>query len=380
MIFSGLKFQGKAPFHTVYIHGTILDEKGQRMSKSKGNGIDPIEMIEQFGADAVRFALLTLTTEGQDIKLSPVKFEGGRNFANKLWNAVRFVHPHLGAAADTPVSDLSLADRWILNRCAQTIRSVTHALEDLRFSDAAQELYRFTWDDFCSTYLEIRKKDITGPDGKEKQAAVTVFRRVLKDLIAILHPFMPFITEEIREAIGEKEPLVTGSWPAPENVAVEFSSRDGSAMDRILSIVEAVRQIRGGYALSPGLPLVVRVQLDSTDVASLLQPHAWMISGLEKIGSLDFAGGKPPFAASALIPGGKVYVPLEGLLDPAAERQRLGKELEKAQGFVSTQEKKLGNDKFVSGAPAEVVEAEREKLRTQRDKVTKLEEALGDLG
>jgi valyl-tRNA synthetase len=380
MIFSGLKFLDKAPFHTVYIHGTILDEKGQRMSKSKGNGIDPIEMIEKFGADAVRFALLTLTTEGQDIKLSPVKFEGGRNFANKLWNAVRFVHPHLGAAEDTPVSDLSLADRWILNRCAQTIRSVSHALEGLRFSDAAQELYRFTWDDFCSTYLEIRKKDVTGPDGKEKRAAVTVFRRVLKDLIAILHPLMPFITEEIREAIGEKEPLVTGSWPEPENVNVDFSSRDGSAMDGILSIVEAVRQIRGGYSLPPGYPLIVRVQLDSPDVAALLEPHALMIRGLEKIGELDFGGGKPAFAASALIPGGKVYVPLEGLLDPAAEKARLEKELERARAFVAAQEGKLKNEKFVSGAPAEVVEAEREKLRTQLDKTAKLEEAIKDLG
>jgi valyl-tRNA synthetase len=381
MIFSGLKFRGKAPFHTVYIHGTILDEKGQRMSKSKGNGIDPLEMIEKFGADAVRFALLTLTTEGQDIKLSPVKFEGGRNFANKLWNAVRFVHPHLSAAAESLDGlELSLADRWIITRCAQTIREVSMELEpsELRFSDAAQALYRFTWDDLCSTYLEIRKKDITGEDGPAKRAAVTVFRTVIKDLIAMLHPFMPFITEEIREAIGEKDLLITGSWPTP--IGVDFSSRDGSAMRGILSVVEAVRQIRGGYALPPAQALDVHVQFDSSDVASLVQPHGWMVGGLEKIGALDFGGGKPAFAASALIPGGKVYVPLEGLLDPAAEKARLSKELEKARGFVVTQENKLKNEKFVSGAPAEVIDAEREKLSLQVDKVSKLEEALADLG
>jgi valyl-tRNA synthetase len=385
MIFSGLKFRDKAPFHTVYIHGTILDEKGQRMSKSKGNGIDPIEMIEKFGADAVRFALLTLTTEGQDIKLSPVKFEGGRNFANKLWNAVRFVHPHLTAASGSLDGlELSLADKWILKRCDETVREVAAALEPpaLRFSDAAQALYRFTWDDFCSRYLEIRKKDITGPEGSEKRAAVTVFRTVLKDLIVLLHPFMPYITEEIREALGDKDLLITSAWPAPRTV--DFSAPDQRVMEGVLSVVEAVRQIRGGYALPPTQALSVRVQLDDSAFTAALQPHAWMIAGLEKIGDLEFAlagnAGKPAFAASTLIPGGKVYVPLEGLLDPAAERQRLGKELEKARGFVSAQEGKLKNEKFVSGAPADVVEAEREKLRAQIDKVAKLEEALSDLG
>ena len=383
MIFSGLKFLDRAPFHTVYIHGTILDEKGQRMSKSKGNGIDPIEMIEQFGADAVRFALLTLTTEGQDIKLSPVKFEGGRNFANKLWNAVRFVHPHLGAAADSLDGlELSLADRWILKRANETVLAVGEHLDALRFSDAAHELYRFTWDDFCSRYLEIRKKDITGAEGPQKRAAVTVFRTVLKDLITILHPFMPFITEEIREAIGEQSLLCTGSWPNPRAIPDDFtwSTEDAQAMDDVLAVVEAVRQIRGGYSLPPGHPLDVSVGFDAAARADDIAPHAWMVGGLERIGRLDFAGTKPAFAASALIPGGKLYVSLEGLLDPAAERARLGKELERARGFVATQEKKLANEKFVSGAPAEVVEAEREKLRTQADKVQKLEEALRDLG
>ncbi len=383
MVFSGLRFQDRAPFHTVYIHGTILDEKGQRMSKSKGNGIDPIEMIEKFGADAVRFALLTLTTEGQDIKLSPVKFEGGRNFANKLWNAVRFVHPHLGAAqASLEGLELSLADRWILKRAADVTRAVGAHLDALRFSDASQELYRFTWDDFCSRYLEIRKKDVTGEDSPAKRAAVTVFRTVLKDLITVLHPFMPFITEEIRAAIGEKELLITGEWPTARDAEREFgySAADDAVMGRVLAVVEAVRQVRGGYSLPPGQSLAVRVLFDAPESAEALRPHAWMISGLERIASLDFGGDKPAFAAAALIPGGKVYVPLEGLLDPAAEKARLGKELERARGFVASQEAKLRNEKFVSGAPAEVVEAEREKLRSQLDKVAKLEEAIRDLG
>jgi valyl-tRNA synthetase len=383
MIFSGLKFRGKAPFHTVYIHGTILDEKGQRMSKSKGNGIDPIEMIEKFGADAVRFALLTLTTEGQDIKLSPTKFEGGRNFANKLWNAVRFVHPHLPSSAPSLEGlELSLADRWILKRCDETVRAVTEALEPpaLRFSDAAQALYRFTWDDFCSRYLEIRKKDITGEEGPAKRAAVTVFNTVLRDLIAILHPFMPFITEEIHAALGETSQLISGQWPAAR--AVDFSAEDQKVMDGLLAVVEVVRQIRATYALPPLQGLHARAQLDDAGFADTLRTHEGIVTGLEKLETLEFTGDKtkPAFSASSLIPGGKVFVLLEGLLDPEAEKQRLSKDLTKARGFVAAQESKLKNEKFVGSAPAEVVDAEREKLRAQIERVAKLEEDLKDLG
>ena len=230
----------------------------------------------------------------------------------------------------------------------------------------------------CSRYLEIRKQDITGEASDAKTASVTVFRTVLKDLIAILHPFMPFITEEIREAIGEPEMLITGTWPAAR--PVDYAAADENLMTSILAITEAVRQIRGASSLSPAQALTVRVHLDDADRAPALAPHAWMVGGLEKIASLDFGGTKPPFTASALIPGGKVYVPLEGLLDPAAEKARLTKELEKARGFVASQEKKLGNEKFISGAPAHVITAERAKLSQQIDNVSKLEEALKDLG
>ncbi len=381
MIFSGLKFLGQTPFHTVYIHGTILDEKGQRMSKSKGNGIDPIAMIDQYGADAVRFALMTLTTEGQDIKLSPVKFETGRNFANKLWNAVRFVHPHLGAAASSLDGlKLGLADRWILQRCSETVRLVTEALEasNLRFSEAAQSLYHFAWDDFCSTYLEIRKSDITGEAPENKRVAVTVFAAVLRDLIAVLHPFMPYLTEEIRAQLGDPGFLILGPWP--ESRTVDFSPVESRRMDGLLAVVAAVRQIRGSYNLPPQRELRVLVQIDDSDALVDLQSQQNVVLGLERA-QLEWGTqlAKPSFSASALIPGGKIHVPLAGLLDPEAERRRLGKEWEKAKGFVALQEKKLANEKFTRSAPAEVVEAEREKLRTQIENARRLENALDDL-
>jgi len=397
MIFSGLKFLGKTPFHTVYIHGTILDEKGQRMSKSKGNGIDPIEMIGKYGADAVRFALMILTTEGQDIKLSPVKFETGRNFANKLWNAVRFVHPHLEAAKDAggrpfdfKASELHLADRWILARLDETIKTVTESLETrgadgssgLRFSEAAQALYRFTWDDFCSSYLEIRKKTITSPEAsREKQVAVSVFAAVLEKLITLLHPFMPFITEEIRQAIGLPDPLITSQWPAAGTPGAG-SAADLKSMESLLRIVEVVRSIRGEYTIPPSQMTDLIFACDDAALQRLLAEHGDILANLDKVivKQAQANAAKPAFSASGLVPGGRVFIPLEGILDPAQEKVRLTKELGKAEGFLAAQEKKLSNEGFVKSAPAEVVEGERTKLRTQKDRVAKLKEALADLG
>ncbi|MEO7427515.1 MAG: valine--tRNA ligase [Fibrobacteria bacterium] len=408
MIFSGIKFLGKTPFHTVYIHGTILDEKGQRMSKSKGNGIDPIEMIGKYGADAVRFALMILTTEGQDIKLSPVKFETGRNFANKLWNAVRFVLPHLEDTAsgssnreDLSYDDLHLADRWILSRLDETIKTVTESLEPrgadgssgLRFSEAAQALYRFTWDDFCSSYLEIRKKVITAeaatlsPEGlAAKKQAVSVFATVIEKLITILHPFMPFITEEIRQALGQKELLITSQWPAADickQLGIESSSEhDLEVMTKLLKIVDAIRSIRGDYSLPPSHALDARISCDDEPWRKIVEAHKDIIDSLERVGTVSVGvnTAKPAFSASGLIPEGRLFILLEGILDPAQEKVRLTKELGKAEGFVAAQEKKLANESFVKSAPAEVVEGERSKLQSQRDKVEKLKAALADLG
>jgi valyl-tRNA synthetase len=378
------------------------------MSKSKGNGIDPIEMIGKYGADAVRFALMILTTEGQDIKLSPVKFETGRNFANKLWNAVRFVLPHLEAAFgadgkrdDLGYDDLHLADRWILSRLDETIKTVTESLEPrgadgssgLRFSEAAQALYRFTWDDFCSSYLEIRKKVITAeaatlsPEGlAAKRQAVSVFATVIEKLITILHPFMPFITEEIRQALGQKELLITSQWPAADickRLGIESSSEhDLEVMTKLLRIVDAMRSIRGDYSLPPSHALDARISCDDEPWRKIVEAHKDIIASLERVGTVSVGvnTAKPAFSAAGLIPEGRLFIPLEGILDPAQEKVRLTKELGKAEGFTAAQEKKLSNESFVKSAPAEVVEGERSKLQSQRDKVEKLKAALADLG
>ncbi|MDB5102611.1 MAG: valyl-tRNA synthetase [Fibrobacteres bacterium] len=391
MVFSGIKFLEKEPFHTVYIHGTILDEKGQRMSKSKGNGIDPIEMIGKYGADAVRFALMILTTEGQDIKLSPVKFETGRNFANKLWNAVRFVLPHLQDNREPlRMGELHLADRWILARLDETIKTVTESLEPptLRFSEAAQALYRFTWDDFCSSYLEIRKRVITADDATAtlealaaKKQAVSVFATVLEKLITLLHPFMPFITEEIRQAIGLQDLLITSSWPTAGTPGAG-NAEEMATMELLLKIVDITRAIRGDYTIPPAQATDLIISCDNADLRERLKPHADVVSSLEKVGALklEVNGSKPAFSAAGLFPGGHIYIPLEGILDPVQEKVRLTKELGKAEGFMATQEKKLQNESFVKSAPADVVEGERTKLQSQKERVEKLKVALADLG
>jgi valyl-tRNA synthetase len=385
MMFSGLTFLEKEPFHTVYIHGTILDEKGQRMSKSKGNGIDPLDMIDQYGTDAVRFSLLTLTSEGQDIKLSPTKFETGRNFANKLWNAVRFVLPHL--AYSKPLEDISRdnldeADKWILARLQTTIQTVQSTLEKYRFSDACQALYQFTWNDVCSSYLEIKKAAITSvatDSNKSNVAAVSTLRFVLRELVALLHPFMPFITEEIRSHLegNSKELLITSSWPVVQKEFVD--EKRVQNFEKALAMVEAVRSIRGAYSIPPAKELDIVVHLDTGESVSSVQEN--LLQNLEKIQSLKSQSkpGTPPFSASAIFPGGTAYVLLEGILDKEAEKEKLTKELEKARGFIVGIEKKLANKGFTDRAPEAVIQKEHDKLKTQTEKVAKLEANIASM-
>ncbi|MBF0431019.1 MAG: valine--tRNA ligase [Fibrobacteria bacterium] len=379
MMFSGIKYLGKEPFHTVYINGTILDEKGQRMSKSKGNGIDPIDMINQYGCDAVRFSLLTLTSEGQDIKLSPTKFEMGRNFANKLWNAVRFVLPHTeGVDINIDLANMDLADKWIVSRLHSIIEQVDTSLEKYRFADACNALYHFTWNDFCSKYLEIRKKVITAEgNSPEKQQAVSVFVSVLKDLIHLLHPFMPFITEEIWHNLGMNTSLIVSTWPKSDRNMMDKEVEDG--FERAQDIVESIRSIRGAYAIPRSQKLKAITRLDSD--AGLTDAQLEIITNLENLESFEVSvgGEKPAKSAAAVIPGGHVYVPLEGILDFDAEKAKLEKELAKTKNFLMGLTKKLGNEKFVNNAPADVIAKEKEKLATQKEKAEKLEAAIADL-
>jgi TfoX/Sxy family transcriptional regulator of competence genes len=269
MVMMANELTGTDPFHTVYIHGTILDDKGRKMSKSLGNGIDPLEMADQYGADAVRFSLLILSSEGQDIKLSPVKFEMGRNFANKLWNATRFVLPHL-EGADANAEALDPADRWIRSRLATVTENVTKSLEACKFAEAAMELYHFAWGDFCSWYLELRKAEIHGEDSPAKRSAVGSCLQVLDALTAFSARSCP---------PSRKSCASTWVWPRPSNPSwpsFEASVRDEAAeaaFARLIAAVEAVRSLRGRYQIAPSKELSVVMRCDDRQGPARRQPH-----------------------------------------------------------------------------------------------------------
>ncbi|MBP5350558.1 MAG: valine--tRNA ligase [Fibrobacterales bacterium] len=401
MVLFSQENMGTVPFHTVYIHPKILDGKGQTMSKSKGNGVDPMDIEEKYGTDALRFVMTSICTDNQDARL-PVKdekledgrtiktsekFEIGRNFANKLWNACRFLYPHLeqAGALDAELaidsSLFALEDRWILSRLQTTVKDATRMLEEYRFAEFAGFLYRFVWDDVCSSYLEIKKAVINREAlDAEKKNAMAILSHVLKSVIDLLHPMMPFITEELNATLFRgSELVISRSWPKADESLVDAGIE--AAFDQAFAVVESVRGVRGRYAVSPSVKLNAVVSVD--DAATEERVKGCMaivteLSGLETL-SVGVKAAKPKFSASAVVPGGELYVPLEGILDPAAEIARLEKEIEKAKTFAASIERKLSNEKFVNGAPAAVVDAERAKLATQLDIVAKSEKALAEL-
>jgi valyl-tRNA synthetase len=376
MVMMANELTGMDPFHTVYIHGTILDDKGRKMSKSLGNGIDPLEMADQYGADAVRFSLLNLSSEGQDIKLSPTKFEMGRNFGNKIWNAARFLLPHL-EGADMGAVALDPADRWIRSRLATVTNSVTKLLESYKFADAAMELYHFAWGDFCSWYLELRKNEIHGEDSPAKRSAVGSCLRVLSDITMLLNPFMPALTEELREHLGLPQ-AIKSSWPVADAAAIDEGAE--KAFARLIAVVEGIRALRGRYQIAPSKELSVTLRCDSGVELAELEGNIVALEGLSVTKSvLQVGGQKPEFCGTEILKGVQVHVALEGILDKAVEIARLSKELAEATKFVTQIEGKLSNESFVSRAKPEAVESEREKLVTQKNRAAQLQEALAGL-
>jgi valyl-tRNA synthetase len=325
----------------------------------------------------VRFSLLILSTEGQDIKLSPTKFEMGRNFANKLWNATRFVLPHL-EGADVSAPALDPADRWIRSRLATVTENVTKSLEACKFAEAAMELYHFAWGDFCSWYLELRKNEIHGEDGPAKASAVGSCLMVLDNLTRLLQPFMPALSEELREHLGLGQ-AISSSWPAFPDTAVDANAE--RAFARLISAVEGVRALRGRYQIAPSRILSVTVRADDVQMLSDLQGNhgaLQTLAGAEVV--VQVGGGKPAFSGTEIISGMQVHVVLEGILDKATEIARLTKELAESQKFVQAIQGKLGNESFVSRAKPEVVESEREKLANQELRARQIQETLADLG
>ncbi|MEM9799534.1 MAG: valine--tRNA ligase [Planctomycetota bacterium] len=373
MVMAGYAFmperdeRDRNPFETCYIHATVLDGKGKRMSKSAGNGIDPLDMIEQYGADAVRFSLVLLTKEGQDVRLSPDRFEQGSRFCNKVWNAARFVMMNLAGERAQGDSD-RFEDRWILSRLARTTREVSAALDEYRFNDAATTLYRFVWNDFCDWYVELSKHRLTGDDESSAQHARATLARVLGDTLGLLHPFTPYLTESLWEALhdtlGETPEAMCAiaPWPTTDGLDVDESAE--GEMDAVQDLVGCVRRIRALTMVAERKPLRVIANVPKDHVRGVLERHAGAARSLAFLESLELAteAERPPSSAVAVAGGIETFVALGEDVDFAKLKDVLAGRAEKIAKALVGAEKKLENQGFLAKAGEDVVQAERERV------------------
>ncbi|SDE52431.1 valine--tRNA ligase [Desulfuromonas thiophila] len=384
MMMMGLKFMGQVPFTDVYIHALVRDAQGQKMSKSKGNVIDPLTVIEEYGTDAFRFTLAAFAAQGRDIKLSTERIGGYRNFCNKLWNASRFALMNLEdftppAKPDWDALSLSLADRWILTRLATVEREVNAALEGYHFNEAASVLYSFTWHAFCDWYIELIKGALYGDDAAARLSAQTVVATVLERLLRLLHPLMPFITEEIWHSLPGQRPcafLMGCAYPQGEGLPQDAEA--SARMEQVMEVIRAIRNIRGEMDVPPAKK--ISALLDCRDSASLtlMQDAADYIRALARVEELTCGVSlvQPPQAAKQLAGSVEILLPLAGLINLEEEEKRLTKEIAKVQKDVDLFSKKLSNAKFVANAPAEVLEKDRAKLAAAQEKLTLLQASL----
>lgn len=383
MMMMGLKFMGEVPFKEVYIHALVRDAQGQKMSKSKGNVIDPLSVIDEYGTDAFRFTLAAFAAMGRDIKLSTERIAGYRNFANKLWNASRFTLMNLEGfepeGIDLDRLDLSPADTWILCRLAEAARETNQALADYKFNDAAGVLYAFTWNSFCDWYIELVKDDLYGADPAVKRRAQSVLYVVLESLLRLLHPLMPFITEEIWQALPGKRPttfLVEASYPTGEGLP--YAERSVAGMELIMETIKGIRNIRGEMDVAPSKQIQAVLDCKSEASAAVLRAGAGYVKTLARVGELTLgvAVERPAQAATQVAGDVEILLPLAGLINIEEEEKRLLKEIAKVEKDVELFAKKLSNESFVANAPRHVLEKDRAKLAEAEEKRTILQESL----
>jgi valyl-tRNA synthetase len=383
MMMMGLHFMGDVPFRDVYVHALVRDEDGKKMSKSKGNVIDPLSVIETYGTDAFRFTLAAFAAQGRDIKMSEKRIEGYRHFINKLWNAARLSLMHLTETRpETGLAGRTLPDRWILSRLRSLTKSVADAIDAYRFNEAAGALYNFIWHEFCDWYLEAIKPVLYGKHGAQQKAATAaVLQRVLSDILILLHPFVPFVTEEIWHKLpGTDGSIMRAVHPLDDEGSGPLV-HDGDAesqMKWVIDIVAGVRNIRGEMNLPPALPLTVEFQAEQPDLRAVVADHRDLITDLARIETLRVAepGQKPAAAATAIVAGGALFVVLGGVIDFEKESQRLQKRIKKVNSELQPIAQKLSNENFLKKAPDAVVNGAREKQQQLHLTLEKLESTL----
>jgi valyl-tRNA synthetase len=377
MIFQGLEFTGERPFKDVLIHGLVRDEQGRKMSKSLGNGVDPMDVIEKYGADSLRYFLSTGSSPGQDLRFSYEKVEATWNFANKIWNASRFALMNMDGLKYEEIDitgEKSVADKWILTRLNETIDGVTKLADKYEFGEVGRYLYNFIWDDFCDWYIEMAKLPLYGDNEEAKKTTRSILAYVLDHTMRLLHPFMPFITEEIWQNLPhEGESITIAKWPE-----ADVSLTDQQAASDMKLLVEVIRSVRNVRAevntpMSKQIPLFIKAK--NADIQTQLDQNRAYIERFCNTSSLtistDAATGEK--AMTAVVTGAELIFPLEGLINLDEEIVRLQKELDKLNNEVERVQKKLGNEGFVKKAPEKVIEEERAK---EKDYVEKREAVL----
>jgi valyl-tRNA synthetase len=382
MIFMGIEDTGDIPFRTVYFHGLIRDEKGDKMSKTRGNVIDPLVLIKEYGTDALRFAVTTGTSPGNDSRLAPAKMEAGRNFANKLWNATRFVVRSLdtgeSAVKDIEPDKLTVEDRWILSRLNRMIGAVNNLLGDFQFGEAERQIHDFLWGEFCDWYIEFAKIRLSSGEGP---SPLPVLAEVLEKSLRVLHPFMPFLTEElwqnVKKSTGRPGPesIMIAEYPQADEVLIDAKTE--AEIDSVIEIIRSIRNIRAQYKVEAGRWVDVRIYSDPAYLPGLSR-HAEHVKSLARANPVIFLEGEPatheentlflPLARAT------VAIPMASMYDIEAEAKRLAKEMEQTAGEVARLEARLKDDAFLTRAPAAVVEKERQKLYTLTDKLEKLKQ------
>jgi valyl-tRNA synthetase len=409
MMMMGMHFMKEAPFPTIYIHALVRDEKGAKMSKSKGNVIDPLNLIDTYGADALRFTLAAMAAQGRDIKLATSRVEGYRNFATKLWNASRFAEMN-GCALPSgfdPTKAKATLNRWIVHETAAATREVTEALEAYRFNDAAGAIYRFVWNVYCDWYLELAKPVMMGPDSPAKTETQAMVAWARDEILKLLHPFMPFITEELWAVTAKRDGLLTlQPWPladtrraderlqtmamiptgdpliAPVPMVLPALTHDFSdpaaeaEIGWVVDLITAIRSLRAEMNITPATLTPLQLIGASEEIKARAGRWSDVMKRLARLGEISFADRAPDGAVQLLIRGEVAALPLKGVIDIAAERARLTKEIAKADGDIKRVDAKLSNEKFVANAPDEIVEEEKAKRDDAMARRAKLEEAM----
>ncbi|MCG3412441.1 valine--tRNA ligase [Staphylococcus massiliensis] len=373
MIFQGLEFTNQKPFNDVLLHGLVRAEDGRKMSKSLGNGVDPMDVIDEYGADSLRYFLATGSSPGHDLRYSTEKVESVWNFINKIWNAARFSLMNIGEDfkyEDIDLSgELSLADKWILTRLNETIQTVTDLSDKYEFGEVGRNLYNFIWDEFCDWYIEMSKIPMNGDDEARKQTTRSVLSYTLDQIMRMLHPFMPFVTEHIWQNLPHQgDSIVTASWPKVDT-SLQFEDSK-TTMEHLVEIIKAVRQSRLEVDTPLSKEIPIRIQAKDDNVKAVLNDNRDYIERFCNPNELviDTDVEIPEKAMTSVVTAGEVILPLEGLIDMDKERKRLEKELEKWQKELDRVENKLANENFVNKAPEKIIQAERDKQKDYQEK------------